>query len=70
MNKNLVFKSFYCESPSEVTTKLDGLYKKYGDKLVDWNVSSTQSYNNEIRHYLWVAINQINEDNIEQIKIN
>ena len=69
MNKNLVFKSFYCESQSEVTAKLDGLYKKYGDKLVDWNVSSTK-FNSEIWHYLWVAINQTNEDNIEQIKIN
>lgn len=68
MNKNLVFKFFYCVSPSEVTTKLDELYKKYGDKLVDWNVSSVQS--NEVRHYLWVAINQTNDDNIEQIKIN
>ena len=69
MNKNLSFKCFYCVFPGEVTTKLDELYKKYGDKLVDWNVSSIQSYNNEIRHYLWVAINQTNEDNIEQIKI-
>lgn len=68
MNKNLVFKFFYCTSSTEVTTKLDELYKKYGDKLVDWNVSSIQ--NIEVRHYLWVAINQTNDDNIEQIKIN
>ena len=70
MEKNIVFKSFYCERSSEVTTKLDELYQKYGDKLVDWNVSSIQGYNDTIRHYLWVAINQNNEDNIEQIKIN
>ena len=69
MNKNMVFKSFSFGSRSELTTKLGELYKKYGDKLVDWNVSSIREYNNEIRHYLWVAINY-NEDNIEQIKIN
>lgn len=68
MDKNLVFKSFYCMSSSEVTTKLDELYKKYGDKLVDWNVSSIHL--NEVRHYLWVAINQTNENDIGQIKIN
>ena len=68
MNKNLVFKSFYCLSTSEVIAKLDELSKKYGDKLVDWNVSSILIH--EVRHYLWVAINQTNENDIEQIKIN
>lgn len=65
----MVFKSFRCLTQIEVTTKLNELYKRYGDKLVDWNVSTTK-FNSEIRHYLWVAINQTNEVNIKQIKIN
>lgn len=68
MDKNLVFKSFYCINSFEVTTKLDELYKKYGDKLVDWNVSTFKG--EKVRHYLWVAIDQTNDGDIGQIKIN
>ena len=53
---NVEVHSIHFSGATDVTHKVESLYKEYGERLVSWNVSEYASQYGSERYRLWYAL--------------